>query len=64
MTGLKKVGKVLLASSVMLLLLTRAQAQVNLPFPIFNPMNPGQNLPQSFDLGDPTNLQQGIVYDP
>ena len=36
----------------------------NLPFPIFNPLNPFQNLPQSFDLGDPTNLNQTIVYDP
>ena len=36
----------------------------NLPFTIFNPLNPFQNLPQSFDLGDPTNLNQTIVYDP
>ena len=36
----------------------------NLPFPILNPLNPFQNLPQSFDLGDPTNLNQTIVYDP
>jgi cell surface protein SprA len=35
-----------------------------LPFPITNPLNPFQNLPQSFDLGDPTNLNQTIVYDP
>ena len=35
-----------------------------LPFPIVNPLNPFQNLPQSFDLGDPTNLNQTIVYDP
>ena len=33
-----------------------------LPFPIFNPLNPFQNLPQSFDLGDPTKLNQTIVY--
>lgn len=41
-----------------------AQNEINLPFPIMNPMNPSQNLPQSFDLGDPTKLQQKIVYDP
>ncbi|MEN9699467.1 MAG: cell surface protein SprA [Bacteroidota bacterium] len=35
-----------------------------LPFPIYNPLNPFQNLPQSFDLGDPTGMQQTIVYDP
>ena len=35
-----------------------------LPFPIINPLNPLQNFPQSFDLGDPTNLNQTIVYDP
>ena len=35
-----------------------------LPFPITNPLNPFQNLPQSFDLGDPTKLNQTIVYDP
>ena len=40
------------------------QNDPNLPFPIYNPLNPGQNLPQSFDLGDPTSLQQTIVYDP
>jgi hypothetical protein len=42
----------------------RAQNNPQLPFPINNPLNPGQNLPQSFDLGDPTSLKQSIVYDP
>jgi hypothetical protein len=41
-----------------------AQNGFNLPFPIFNPMNPYQNLPQSFDLGDPTSMEQTIVFDP
>lgn len=41
-----------------------AQNDPELPFPIYNPLNPGQNLPQSFDLGDPTSLKQSIVYDP
>jgi len=41
-----------------------AQTNPDLPFPITNPLNPYQNLPQSFDLGDPTNLQQQIIYDP
>jgi cell surface protein SprA len=41
-----------------------AQNDPNLPFPIYNPLNPGQNLPQSFDLGDPSSLHQSIVYDP
>lgn len=41
-----------------------AQNDPNLPFPIYNPLNPGQNLPQSFDLGDPSSLKQTIVYDP
>ncbi len=40
------------------------QTDPDLPFPIINPMNPYQNLPQSFDLGDPTSLQQKITYDP
>ena len=48
----------------MLFLFSRAFAQLSLPFPIYNPMNPGQNLPQSFDLGDPTSIQQSVVYDP
>ena len=44
---------------------TRIYAQTpTLPFPITNPLNPFQNLPQSFDLGDPTKLNQTIVYDP
>lgn len=42
----------------------QAQNGFNLPFPIYNPMNPYQNLPQSFDLGDPTSMQQTIVFDP
>jgi len=57
-------GIALVAFFLMFLPSTGALAQIDLPFPIVNPMNPGQNLPQSFDLGDPTNLQQGIVYDP
>lgn len=40
-----------------------AQNEVNLPFPIINPLNPFQNSQQSFDLGNPTNLNQSIVYD-
>ena len=35
-----------------------------LPFPIFNPLNPSQNGSQSFDLGNPSSLNQTIVYDP
>ena len=41
-----------------------AQNTPDLPFPLINPLNPSQNLPQSFDLGDPTSLKQSIVYDP
>ena len=39
-----------------------AQNEIELPFPINNPLNPTQNTPQSFDLGDPTALKQSIVY--
>ena len=35
-----------------------------LTFPIFNPLNPGQNGTQSFDLGSPSSLNQTNVYDP
>lgn len=38
--------------------------QVNLPFPIENNIDPTQTQTQSFDLGDPSNVQQTIVYDP
>jgi len=38
--------------------------EVNLPFPITNPNDPTVNNPQSFDLGDPTNMKQTIVFDP
>ena len=41
-----------------------AQNQIGLPFPITNPLNPTQNTPQSFDLGDPTALSQSLIYDP
>lgn len=37
---------------------------VNLPFPIYNPLDPTQNNPQNFDLGDPKNMQRTIVFDP
>ena len=43
---------------------TIGQTENSLPFPIYNPLNPTQNLPQSFDLGDPSNLQYSIVFDP
>jgi cell surface protein SprA len=38
--------------------------EVILPFPITNPLDPTQNTPQSFDLGDPNNMHQTIVFDP
>lgn len=41
-----------------------AQPDTTLPFPIQNSNDPTQTQPQSFDLGDPTDLKQTIVYDP
>ncbi len=38
--------------------------KVQLPFPINNPIDPTQNTPQSFDLGDPSSMKQTIVFDP
>jgi cell surface protein SprA len=35
-----------------------------LQFPIVNPLDPTTNVPQSFDLGDPSNVKQTIVFDP
>jgi cell surface protein SprA len=35
-----------------------------LPFPINNNLDPTQTAPQSFDLGDPSSVEQTIVYDP
>ena len=40
---------------------TKAQG---LPFPIFPIFNSYDNNQQSFDLGDPTNMQQTVEYDP
>jgi cell surface protein SprA len=40
------------------------KAQDTLPFPIQNSLDPTQTQPQSFDLGDPTSVNQTIVYDP
>ena len=37
---------------------------VNLPFPIENNIDPTQSKNQSFDLGDPSSVNQTIVYDP
>lgn len=36
----------------------------SLQFPITNSQDPTGTKPQSFDLGDPSNVQQTIVYDP
>lgn len=36
----------------------------NLHFPITNPQDPTGNKKQSFDLGDPSNVERQIVYDP
>lgn len=38
--------------------------EVILPFPINNNIDPTQSGQQSFDLGDPSNVKQTIVYDP
>ncbi|MDR0802107.1 cell surface protein SprA [Fluviicola sp.] len=35
-----------------------------LPFPITNPLDPTQNNPQTFDLGDPSGVKKNIVFDP
>ena len=37
---------------------------IQLPFPIYNAQNPFQVETQSFDLGDPSSLNQNISYDP
>ena len=37
---------------------------INLPFPINNSYDPTSNPKQSFDLGDPTQTNKEIVYDP
>jgi len=37
---------------------------VNLVYPITPTYDPTQTLPQSFDLGDPSGVNQTIVYDP
>jgi cell surface protein SprA len=39
-------------------------AQDTLQFPIQNNIDPTQTQPQSFDLGDPSSMEQTIVYDP
>ena len=39
-------------------------AQVQLPFPIQQSWNSYNNNQQSFDLSDPTRMQQSIEYDP
>jgi len=41
-----------------------AQTEDPLPFPIPKTYDPTQTEKQSFDLGDPSNVQQTIVYDP
>lgn len=46
-------------------LLSNAQDTTKtLPFPITNPLDPTQNNPQNFDLGDPTGVKKTIIYDP
>ena len=57
----------LMVVSFFVLVVGRAQEDTNkvqLPFPITNPIDPTQNTPQNFDLGDPSNVKQTIVFDP
>ncbi|MEX2484963.1 MAG: cell surface protein SprA [Brumimicrobium sp.] len=37
---------------------------IDLKYPINNPHDPTSNKKQSFDLGDPSNVEKTIVYDP
>lgn len=56
-----------LTAFFMLLFVTFGNAQTDdttLVFPIQNNIDPTQTTPQSFDLGDPSSMQQTIVYDP
>ena len=39
-------------------------SQDTLKYPIVPTYDPTQTTPQSFDLGDPSSMQQTIVYDP
>ena len=40
-------------------------AQVDtLKYPLSNAIDPTQTKPQSFDLGDPSSMNQTVVYDP
>ena len=43
---------------------SQVQNTENLPFPIQNNYDPTQTQKQRFDLGDPGNVKQTIVYDP
>ena len=51
---------------LLLLCYSHAQAQpdTSLHFPIENSNDPTQTATQSFDLGDPSSVEQTIVYDP
>jgi len=43
---------------------TLSAQEDTLHFPINNSLDPTQTQPQSFDLGDPSSMEQTIVYDP
>lgn len=45
-------------------LFAQQDPDTTLQFPITNPLDPTQNTPQSFDLGDPSSVKQTIVFDP
>ncbi|OFZ66102.1 MAG: cell surface protein SprA, partial [Bacteroidetes bacterium RIFCSPHIGHO2_02_FULL_44_7] len=56
-----------LTALFVLLFVTCGNAQTDdstLVFPIQNNIDPTQTTTQSFDLGDPSSMQQTIVYDP
>ncbi|MFT7344068.1 MAG: cell surface protein SprA [Lentimonas sp.] len=42
----------------------QAQDDTTLIYPINNNVDPTQTKPQSFDLGDPSSVEQNIIYDP
>lgn len=54
----------ILLASMLMSRVVYAQEDTTLQFPINNPLDPTQTQQQSFDLGDPSSVNQTIEYDP
>ena len=63
-TGNKTLIKWLFIAHLFVVCSVVVAQDTTLQYPISNPLDPTLNTPQSFDFGDPSSVEQSVVYDP